>query len=219
MRALLLASLLTSTFAAAGLPPLSVDLGYSTQVFTARGFDLVNVNDNLHQFRVGAGTGFALPLGALDLELALATGGTRGTTHGVVPVDFSMLGLQLAASWRVPVTTWFHPYAQLGGGYDWVTLTLFDERRLTQTVGRFSGTGLLGVQLAVRLGPARQDRLPVLFFDLGLGATLRQAPSFDAMGPQAPTKPPPDAIATSTVNLGSVPLSGFTARALIGVRY
>jgi hypothetical protein len=108
---------------------------------------------------------------------------------------------------------------QAAGGYDWATLTVFDTSRLTQTVGRFSGAGLAGVQFNVKLGGAGDRRVPWLVFDLGAGATLRQTPSFDALGPTQPAKPAVDAIATSTVNLGSVPLSGFTARVLVGVRF
>ncbi len=220
MRTILIAAaLLVPSLAAAEVPTLSANLGYSTQVFTARGFDLVNGDDNLHQFRVAVGTGFQLGYGGIDLEVGYATGGTRSLTHGSVPVDFALKGLQLAATYRVPVTPWFNPYVQLAGGYDWATLTLFDETRLTQTVGRLSGVGLLGVQFAVKMGGAAPTRVPWLIFDLGAGAVLRQTPSFDAMGPAPVEKPVPDAIATGTVNLGSVPLSGFTARLLIGVRY
>lgn len=218
-RLVVFSALLVSTLASAEVPTLSLNLGYSTQVFTARGFDLVNVDDNLHQFRVAAGTGLSLPYGALDVEVAFATGGTKGTTHATVPVEFALKGLQLALTYRVPLKVWFQPYVQAAGGYDWATLTLFDPSRLTQTVGGFSGVGLAGVQFNVKMGGPGERRVPWLVFDLGAGATLRQAPNFDAMGPTPAAKPPPDAIATSTVSLGSVPLSGFTARILVGVRF
>lgn len=219
MRTLITALVLTSSGALAELPTLAVSTGYTSQVFDARGFDLVNFDDAVHQFRVGAGTGFKVGFGSLDLELAFSTGGTRSVTHATVPVEFALKGLQVGVAYRVPVQSWLQPYLQLSGGYDWATLTLFSESRLTQTVGRFSGTGLLGVQLAVRLGSPKATRVPWLVFDLGAGAVLRQAPTFDAMGPTPPEKPVADAIPQATINLGTVPLSGFTARALIGVRY
>lgn len=219
MRAFLSALLLSSLTAFADVPMLQVSGGYTAQLFDARAFDLINVDDALHQARVAVGTGFQVGFGALDLEVAFAAGGTKALTHATVPVEFGLRGLQLAASYRVPVLSWLHPYLQLGGGYDWATLTLYSADRLTQTVGRFSGSGLLGLQLALKLGGPKRVRPPWLVFDLGLGGVLRQAPHFDAMGPTPPEKPVADAIARGTVDVGSVPLSGFTARMLVGVRY
>jgi hypothetical protein len=219
LRTLVLSAVLASTFAAAEVPTLSISGGYSTQVFTARGYDLVGVDDNLHQGRIALGTGFTLPFGWLDVEVGFATGGTVSTTHGTIPAEFILKGLQLGVSYRVPVTRWFHPYVQLAGGYDWATLTLADETRLTQTVSNVSGTGLLGVQFAIRMGGHKETRVPWLTFDLGAGAVIRPASHFDAMGPQAAAKPPADAIPSASVNLGTVPPSGFTARILVGVRF
>ncbi len=210
---------LTSTLAIADVPTLSASAGYSTQVFMARGYDLIGIDDNLHQGRVAVGTGFNLPFGSLDLEVGYASGGTFSTTHTNVPVQFALKGLQLAVTYRVAVRSWFQPYAQIAGGYDWATLTLVNEQRLTQTVSNFSGTGLLGIQFAVRMGGQKEARVPWLIFDLGAGAVLRPATRFDSMAP-APVKPAPeDPIAQGSVNLGSVPLSGFTGRLLIGVRF
>lgn len=210
---------LTSTLALAELPTLSMSVGYSTQVFTARGYDLIGVDDNLHQGRLAVGTGFNLPFGALDLEVSFATGGTKSVTHGSIPVDFALKGLQLGVTFRVPVRSWFQPYAQAMGGYDWATLTFVNPSRLTQTVGSVSGTGLAGVQFAVRMGGVKDGRVPWLIFDLGAGAVLRQASRFDAMTPEPVTPAPSDQLAQGSVNLGSVPLSGFTARLLVGVRF
>ena len=218
LRTLVLSTVLASSLAAAEVPTLSVSAGYSTQVFTARGYDLVSVDDNLHQGWVAVGTGFVLPFGWLDVEAAFATGGTVSTTHATIPTEFALKGLQLGVSYRAPVLSWLHPYAQIAGGYDWATLTLMDESRLTQTVASVSGTGLLGVQFAIRMGP-KEKRVPWLVFDLGAGAVLRPASHFDAMGPFPVVKPAADAIPSASVNLGTVPLSGFTARILIGVRY
>ena len=218
-RTLLFAVLACASLAGAEVPTLLASAGYSTQVFGARGYDLIGVDDNLHQGRVAVGTGFNLPFGTLDLEVAFSTGGTRSVSHTVIPVEFALKGLQLGVGYRVAVRSWFQPYAQVAGGYDWATLTLANETRLTQTVGSFSGTGLLGVQFAVRMGGAMSPRVPWLIFDLGAGAVLRPLTRFDAMAP-APVRPAPtDPITVSSVNVGSVPLSGFTARLLIGVRF
>lgn len=218
-RSLFIAALLSSTFARAELPALSASAGYSTQVFTARGYDLIGFDDNLHQGRVAVGAGFSLPFGALDLEVAFSTGGTASTSHSTIPVQFVLKGLQLGLAYRVAVRSWFQPYAQIAGGYDWATLTLANESRLTQTVGSVSAGGLLGVQFGVRMGSPKASRVPWLIFDLGAGAVLRPQTRFDAMAPQ-PVKPAPtDPIVVGTVNVGSVPLSGFTARLLIGVRF
>lgn len=219
LRTLVCSVVLGATLAAAEVPTLWASAGYSTQVFMARGYDLIGVDDNLHQGRVAVGTGFHLPFGWLDLEVGFATGGTASTTHTSVPVEFVLKGLQLGVSYRVPVRSWFQPYAQLAGGYDWATLTLAGQTRLTQTVSSVSGTGLLGVQFAVRMGGKKETRVPWLIFDLGAGAVVRPASRFDTMAPQTPAKPAADAIAFGSVNLGSVPLSGFTARLLIGVRF
>lgn len=208
-----------STVASAAVPTLAVSAGYSTQVFTARGYDLIGTDDNLHQGRVAVGTGFVLPLGWLDLEAAFGTGGTNSTTHTSVPVQFDLKGLALGVTWRVPVWSWFQPYVQLLGGYDWTTLTLVNTSRLTQTVGSVSGTGLLGVQFAVKMGGAKDLRAPHFIFDLGAGMVIRPVTHFDAMAPTPPKTPPEDPIAVGKVDLGSVPLSGFTGRLLVGVRY
>lgn len=218
-RTLLFVALVTSTLAAAEVPTLQASAGYSTQVFGARGYDLIGLDDNLHQGRVAAGTGFNLPFGALDMEVAFATGGTNNATHGAVPVQFALKGLQLGVTYRVAVKSWLHPYAQIAGGYDWATLTLARDSRLTQTVGSFSGVGLLGLQFAVRMGSATAARVAWMIFDLGAGAALRPVTRFDAMAPETPKPAPTDPIAVGNVNLGTLPLSGFTARLLVGVRF
>ena len=219
MKALVLSAVLCSTLAGAEVPTLAFSAGYATQVFTARGYDLIGLDDNLHQGRLALGAGFNLPFGALDLEVGFATGGTHSTSHGTVPVVFALKTLQLGVTYRVAVRRWFQPYVSAAGGYDWATLTLLGESRLTQTTSTFSGTGLLGVQFAVRMGGAKEPRVPQLIFDLGAGAVLRPATRFDAMAPAEVKPAPSDPLAQGSVNLGSVPLSGFTGRLLIGVRY
>ena len=181
MKALVLSAVLCSTLAGAEVPTLAFSAGYATQVFTARGYDLIGLDDNLHQGRLALGAGFNLPFGALDLEVGFATGGTHSTSHGTVPVDFALKTLQLGVTYRVAVRSWFQPYLSAAGGADWATLTLLGEPRLTQTTSSFSGTGLLGVQFAVRMGGVKEPRVPQLIFDLGAGAVLRAAARFDAM--------------------------------------
>lgn len=214
-----LALLLTAPAALAELPPLSVSVGYASQAFGARGYDLVDADDHLALVRVAAGTGVGLPFGALDLELAYLGGGTDGQAHVTVPTAFSLRGVQLAATLRLPVRTWFQPYAQVAGGLDWATLTLGSTARLTQTALTGSGQGLLGVQFHVRLGPSSARRVPWLVFDLGGGGVLRTAAQFDALRPAEPAQPPVDPIGTTSVDVGALPLSGWTFRLLIGVRF
>lgn len=108
---------------------------------------------------------------------------------------------------------------QVAGGYDWTTLRLANDSRLTLTVGNVSGTGLLGLQFAVKMGGAQDLRAPHFIFDLGAGMVIRPVTKFDAMAPEPPATAPEDPIAVASVNLGSVPLSGFTGRLLVGVRY
>ena len=219
MKTLVPMLLLSASLAAADVPTLAMSAGYSTQVFAARGYDFIGFDDNLHQGRVALGSGLTLPFGALDLEVAFAAGGTKSVVHQTIPVDFALRGLQLGATYRLPVRAWFQPYAQVLGGYDWATLTLVNTSRLTQTSGSFSGSGLLGVQFAVRMGGPKDERPPQLIFDLGAGAVLRQVSRFDAMAPEQPKPAPAEPLAVGSVNLGTMPLSGFTARLLVGVRY
>lgn len=215
----LLAVLLAAPAALAEVPPLSFSLGYASQVFGARGYDLVDVDDHLSMARVAVGTGVGLPFGALDLELAYLGGGTDAVAHGALATSLALRGVQLAATLRLPVRTWFQPYAQLGGGLDWATLTLGSTARLTQTALTGSGQGLLGVQFHVRLGRASSRRAPWLVFDLGGGGVLRSAANFEALRPQAGTPDVADALGTTSVDVGSLPLSGWTFRFLLGLRF
>lgn len=219
MRALTFAviALLAAT-ARAELPQLQASVGYAGQYFSARQYDLLDVDDQLAMTRVAVGTGFSLPVGALDVDVAYSDGASQGAAHGTVPTAFWLRGLQLGATWRLPVRSWFQPYLQLSGGLDWATLTLFNEARLTQTVVSSSGMGLVGVQFSVRLGRRSEKRLPSLLFDLGGGGVLRTAARFDALAPTV-DQPPADPIASGSVNLGTLPLSGYTLRALVGVRF
>lgn len=213
------ASLLAST-ALAEVPTLAVSAGYGAQILSHRQWDLVDGDDHLSLLRVAGGTGFVLPFGLLDVELGFAHGAATSAAHVLTASRFTLTGLQLAGTFRLPVTSWFHPYAQLGGGVDWVTLNLGSgASSLGQTVATPSGTGLLGVQFAIRMGAKGDRRLPWLVFDLGGGAVLRPAARFDAMAPPAPEQGAVEPLARGTVNLGSMPLTAGTFRVLVGVRY
>lgn len=216
-RTFALALALTATTAAAELPQLSITGGWSTQVFAAREFDLVAATDGLSLGRVGLSAGLPFRFGLLELEAAYLAGDTGALAHGNLPAYFSLQEAQLGLAWRVPIFNWLQPYLQLAGGLDWATLTLLNEARLTQTVLTGAGTALLGVQLVVRLGPRGAHRLPALVFDLGAGGVLRPATNFDALAPIRGASD--DALGQGTVALGSLPLSGFTARLQLGLRY
>jgi hypothetical protein len=218
MRALLFFTILSSS-AFAELPQLAVSGGWSTQVFSARQVDLVATRDDVPLGRIAASAGIVLGVGIVDLELAFASGSTAGLAHQNVYGELVLTSLQAGVAYRLPIFPWLQPYVQLSGGTDWATLTLGSSARLTQTVLTGSGALLGGVQFAIRLGPARK-RMPSLVFDFGAGGVLRPAVAFDAMGPRAPTQAPAEApIAVSTVNVGSMPMSGFTARIQLGIRY
>jgi hypothetical protein len=216
MRTALLVVLLSSAAASAELPQLSLSGGWSTQVFAAREVDLVAYQDNLSLGRIAGSAGFVLGAGVVDLELAFAAGGVTDVAHVSSYAALELQLLQVGVAYRLPIFSWLQPYLQVSGGLDFATLTLGGVTRLHQTVITGSGTGLAGVQFVVRLGPARK-RMPSLVFDLGAGGVLRPAVNFDAMGPREPASG--EAIATSTVNVGSMPLSGFTARLQLGLRF
>lgn len=216
-RSLFLALVLAATTAAAELPQLSFTAGWNTQVFAAREYDLVATTDGLSLGRVGLSAGLPLRFGLLELEAAYLAGDTGSFAHGAIPVAFALKEAQLGLAWRVPIFSWLQPYVQLAGGLDWATLTLMSQARLTQTVLTGAGTALLGVQLAVRLGPRGAHRLPALVFDFGAGGVLRPTTRFDAMAPVRAAQD--DALGRGTVALGGLPLSGFTARLQLGLRY
>jgi hypothetical protein len=89
---------------------------------------------------------------------------------------------------------------------------------ITQTVATGLGSGLVGVQVPVRMGVG-PGRLPFLVFDVGLGGVLRPAVAFDDLRAEAPEKPPEDPVGQGGVNLGSLPLSGLTFRVLVTTRW
>ena len=198
------------------LPPVTLSLGYSAQVFTGRSYDLVSSNDTLASVRLGVGYSFTLRRGFLDVEGAYASGGTTDTTQGGIPVSFQLSGLEAGLAYRYPLLAHLEPYLRLGAGWDWVTLTLQDPTRLTQTVSNASGSAMLGAQIPFKLGPD-DSRAPWLLMDLGIGYTLRPGAGFHAMQP-AQTPRAEDPIAHASTNLGTLPLSGIQYRIAITFR-
>jgi hypothetical protein len=215
-RSVLLAFALLAAPALA-LPPVSVSLGYSAQVFSARSYDLVGGHDHLQQIRVGAG--YALPVwrGFLDLELAFATGSTGQVTHNNVPTSFVLRGLEAGAAFRLPMFKHFHPYLLVGAGWDWSTLTVLNDARLTQTVSDLSGRAMLGAQIPFKLGPS-YSRAPFLMLDLGLGYVARSGAGFHAMGPSPGYGVQEDPIPHGNTDVGTLPLSGIAYRILVTCR-
>lgn len=210
---ILMAVLATPAWA---LPPVSVSLGYSAQVFSARSFDLVSRDDTLAMARVGLGYSFTLPQGALDLEAAFAQGGKDTTSHNNTLVSFDLKAIEAGVSYRYPLLAHLHPYVHVGAGWDWVTLTLRTSNTLTQTVNNVSGNAMVGVQVPFKLGP-NDSRAPFLLTDLGVGYSFRPGAGFHAMQP-AGTPNKEDPIAQASANLGTLPLSGIQYRILFTFR-
>lgn len=212
-------SLAASTSQAAW-PTLSGSVGYESQFFTSGAYDLVDTNDWLPMLRVGVGTAFPLGRFTVDVGASFTTGASREAAHGALASELWLRGLELGGTLRYPVFRWLEPYAHLGLGWDWATLTLFEASRLSQTVSNVSGSGLLGVQLPVRMGTG-PGRAPFMVFDVGGGYVLRPDYAFDGLGP-APVEPTPDGpepIANGKVNVGKLPLHGALFRVLVTLRW
>ncbi len=199
------------------LPPVSLSLGYSAQVFTGRSYDLVSGNDTLASVRLGAGYSFLLPRGALDVEASFTAGGAGDTVHNNIAASIDLKGLEAGLSYRYPLFAHLQPYLHLGAGVDWATLTLFDATRLAQTVAVGSGNAMLGAQIPFKLGP-NDSRAPTMLMDLGVGYVLRAGAGFHAMAPGPADKPVEDPIAHASTNLGTLPLSGIQYRVLMTFR-
>lgn len=220
MKLLFAVALGLSSSVLAQVQPFHVNLGVSTQVFSARGYDLVDVDDHFHSFRFGAGTTFVLRTWRLDVEAGVTTGGTDATSHVQLASGLGLVGLDVSATARFPVLSWLHPYVRVGAGYDWATLTLTGAAtRMSQTAGVVSGQAGAGVQFTVRVTRENQ-RGVFLFLDLGVGGVLRPGAAFNAVAPVPPATPPVDPIGTrGSVNVGTLPLSGITWRGMAGLRF
>ena len=221
MKPMLMAATLTLVggTAWAELPVLAADVGVTANVISTRQFDLVSSTDHLALGHVGAAITFEIPYSALDVELAYHGGEVAEQAHSTVKASLAMKGVEVGATWRYPWLRHLHPYAHLGVGVDWATLTLFDTSRLTQTVANPSGTGLVGVQVPFRLARKPAGRAPVLLIDVGVGYTLRPGYAFTTLAPTPGTPQPADPVPSSTVNVGTMPLSGITYRVLLALRY
>lgn len=214
MRLRLVPLLLLSTPAFAALPPLSASLGYASEVFTERSYDLVANQDSLAMFRLATSASFDLLPWQLDLELAYQSGSTAAAAHQAVQTELWLRGLELGATARYPLWRHLHPYVHLGGGWDWATLWVGGERGMTQTVGNVSGSALVGVQVPLPLGPSGR-RVPVLVFDAGAGYVVRPGYRFDALTREPSGDEP---LGQAPVSLGKLPLSGWSFRLLVSLR-
>jgi hypothetical protein len=198
------------------LPPVSLSLGYSGQVLSTRGYDLLDTDDHLAMFRLAVGYSLPLTQGILELGLSWSTGSTSAYAHQTVAADLWLTGVELGATWRYPLWKHLEPYAHLGAGWDWATLQLM-QGKLLQTTSNFQATLLLGAQVPVKLGPA-DSRAPWLLLDFGLGYAFRPDYGFRAMGPPRPLPGAEDPIAQGSVNLGRIALSGIQYRILLTFR-
>jgi opacity protein-like surface antigen len=197
---------------ASKLPPLTASFGLGAQVVTNRAYDMVDDNDHLAMVHVGAGYGFELAGGTLELELGYQGGSTSAPLHGGSDANLWLRGLELNATYRYPLARYFEPYARLGAGVDWATLSLNDGA-LNQRVSVLSGSAMLGFNVPLvaskdELG-RRRTRLAL---DVGLGYAQRQAADFNALAPEPPDKVSPDTIGYNGINLGKLFLSGITYR-------
>ena len=216
MRTMLLVVVLAAP-AWAQRPELSASLGFASETLGSSQYDLVAKDDALPMYRVGAGVGFKLPVGSLDAELTWRSGSSGATAHQSVSSELRVRGLEVGAAYRYPWLKHLQPYVRLGAGWDWASLSLLDVGCLTQTVSHPSGSLLAGVQVPFRLGSGAAWA-PEVSIDLGLGGVLRPAYAFGAMAPTPPSGRVEDPIARGTVNLGAMPMSGFTWRLGLTVR-
>jgi len=219
LRNLLLLAVVALGFGArAEVPAISASLGYSSEIYLSRSWDLVDDDDHLPMLRVGAGTSLEVPYGYVDVEAAFQSGASRSAAHSTISTDFWLRGVRVGAAYRYRLWRYLEPYVQLGGGVDWATLTLLGPSRLTQTVPVVVGTGLVGAQVPLWLGVGK-GRWPFFVLDVGLGGVVRPSATFSAMQPQAPSKPPTDPVGQGSVNLGSLPLTGLTFRVVTTLRW
>ncbi|MFL5353160.1 outer membrane beta-barrel protein [Archangium sp.] len=214
VRAVLLLAAVLSPVVASARVPLTLRLGYAGQVSTAHAYDLVDENDHLPLFRVGAGYSFLLPTGRLEVEGGFLTGGTSAPLHQVTTARLGLVGVEAGAAYRVRVGTSFEPYAQVLVGHDWLKLEL---AALNQRTGQLSATALLGVSLLIptRQGDAASSAFVV---DLGVGYGFRPDARFDALAPTPPENAEEEPIRSAPLPVGSLPLSGVTYRLQVGLR-
>ncbi len=211
---LLVSGLLPSE--ASARPPLSLRLGYAAQVNTDRAYDLVDEDDHLPLFRVGAGYHLPVPAGRLELEAGLLTGGSSASLYNQGTAGLGLVGVELGAAYRLPLGTHFEPHVQLFVGYDWLTLKL---EPFKQRVGRPSATGLLGMTFLIPTQP-RTPGGTAFFVDVQVGYAFRPVADFDALEAESPEPPEGEDVSVpqSSLRLGSLPLSGVAYRLQLGLR-
>ena len=207
--------LLLASRAEAEVPTLAASVGYASELFTARAYDFVATSDGLPMVRLATSTSLELAPWRVDVELGYQSGSTDAFVHSTVRTELWLRGLELGATFRYPRWRHLHPYARLGAGWDWATLSVSGQSGLAQTTGNLSGRGLVGAQLVLPLAP-RGWRAPALVFDLGAGYVLRPAYEFHALTRSGGGDDP---VAQAPVDLGSLPLSGPTVRLMLSLRY
>lgn len=193
--------------AAQARPPLTVSAGYSSQVVTDRAWDLVDENDHLPMLRLGLGWVLDAPGGKLEVGAGFLTGTTGATLHQARNASLWLRGLELSATWRRPLARFFSPYARLGAGLDWATLSIGPDDALEQRDSAPSATGMLGFTIPI-VSTQGDDWHEWLVFDLGVGYALRSAFDFDQMAPVGDEA----AVAPAPINAGTLPTSGITYR-------
>ncbi|MFN7133704.1 MAG: hypothetical protein ACK4N5_16625 [Myxococcales bacterium] len=197
----------------AGEPPLrlpiTATLGLVNQLATHRSYDLVSENDALPMVRIAAGYALDLRASKLDLELGFQSGGSSAVVHNVRDAGLWLRGLDVGATYRHALFKYLHPYARLAAGYDWATLTVGEQ---LQRTSRPSLTGMAGLGVPVVMIDRGGEPHALFVLDFGLGYTLRQSFVFDALEPEPPARPAPDAIGRVPLDLGRMQLSGITWR-------
>jgi hypothetical protein len=213
-RATVLALLAVPALAAAA-PPISISTSVGAQVVTERSYDLVDQDDHLTLWRVDAGWRFPVARGELEASLGVFTGGTEATLHERTNAQLWLRGLEAAAVWRYPLARVIEPYARLGAGLDWSSLSLRNQGpTISQTALGLFATAALGTQLVARLGENGQR---ALVLDLGVGYAWRQRHDYRELRPEQPTGA--DAIAFSSLPAGTLNLSGITYRVGLALRF
>jgi hypothetical protein len=207
LRALTLAiATLTTSWALAERPPVSLGVGYASQVVTHRAYDLVDADDHLPMLSLAAGYRFAVDPGLVDLDLTFRAGGTGSTAHQVLNAGFAMSGLQAGGTFRYPWKRHLEPYARLGLGYDWGWLTVQGVRDMA---GAVSAEGLLGLQVPLR---PRGVLLSAVVLDVGVGYALRTPFHFGELSPPPPQRPAQEPIEVVGTDIGRLPTSGIAYR-------
>lgn len=219
-RALMALCTLAASTGFAAWPTVSGSLGGESQLYTGSRFDLVSENDVMPVLRLSVGTAFEVGPGFLDLDVAFNYGEAGASAHeDAVQTKLRLLGTQLGAAWRYPVSSWFHPYARLGLGWDWGTLTVTRGEAMRQTRSGITGVGLLGVQAVVRMAsPNDTGRRPSLVIDVGGGYLVRPDFAFDGLAFDSDGAAS-GSIPRAKVNMGAMPMHGGVLRASLGVRW